>query len=135
MKARHIFLIFVSFLIFGCAKKSAQFSEQQLERGEGFVSQIGGTSLGRLDSIIIEFSNEIPNNANVAQAISLVPPQKGEWSVSGKRATFIPSKPYRAEQEITLIADCAKLFALSEDAIYVHIYFKENADLNVQFAS
>lgn len=135
MKARHIFFILVSFLIFGCAKKPAQFSEQQLERGEGFVSQIGGTSLGRLDSIVIEFSNEIPSNANVAQAISLVPSQKGEWSVSGKRATFIPSKPYRAEQEITLIADCAKLFALSEDAIYVHKYFTQNAEVKVQFDS
>lgn len=135
MKARHIFFIFVSFFIFGCAKKTAQFSEQQLERGEGFVSQIGGTSLGRLDSIVIEFLNEIPSSANVAESISLVPPQKGAWSVSGKRATFTPSKPYRAEQEITLIADCAKLFALSEDAIYVHKYFTQNAECKVQFDS
>lgn len=135
MKAHQFFLIFVSVLIFGCAKNPAQFSEQQLERGESFVSQIGGTSLGRLDSIVIEFSNEIPSSANVAQAISLVPPQKGAWSVSGKRATFIPSKPYRAEQEITLIADCAKLFALSEDAIYVHKYFTQNAECKVQFDS
>lgn len=135
MKARHIFFIFVSFFIFGCAKKTAQFSEQQLERGEGFVSQIGGTSLGRLDSIVIEFLNEIPSSANVAESISLVPPQKGVWSVSEKRATFTPSKPYRAEQEITLIADCAKLFALSEDAIYVHKYFTQNAECKVQFDS
>lgn len=135
MKARHIFFIFVSFFIFGCAKKTAQFSEQQLERGENLVSQIGGTSLGRLDSIVIEFSKEIPSSANVAQSISLVPAQKGAWSVSGKRATFIPSKPYRSEQEITLIADCAKLFALSEDAIYVHKYFTQNAECKVQFDS
>lgn len=135
MKARLLFFISVSFLIFGCAKKPAQFSEQQLERGEGFVSQIGGTSLGRLDSIVIEFTTEIPSDANVAQAISLVPPQKGSWSVSGKRACFVPSKPYRAEQEITLIADCAQLFALSEDAVYVHNYFTQNAECKVNFDS
>ncbi len=135
MKTRLLFLILASFFVFGCAKKTAQFSEQQLERGEEFVSQIGGTSLGRLDPIIIEFSNEIPDGANVAQAISLVPPQKGSWSVSGKRATFTPSKPFGAEQEITLVADCAKLFALSEDAIYVHKYFTQNAECKVQFDS
>ncbi len=135
MKARFLSFILIPFFIFGCAKKTAHFSEQSLERGEGFVSQIGGTSLGRLDRIIIEFSNEIPDDANVADAISLVPAQKGSWSVSGKRASFSPSKPYRAEQEITLVADCAKLFALSEEAVYVHKYFTQSAQCDVQFES
>lgn len=135
MKTKFLLSIFIPFFIFGCAKKTAQFSEHALERGENLVSQIGGISLGRLDRIIIEFSNEIPDGANVADAISLVPPQKGSWSVSGKRASFTPSKPYRAEQKITLIADCAKLFSLSEEAFYVHKYFTQSAQCKVQFDS
>lgn len=100
---------FLCLMLFSACGKENSFSDSSDVFYEE-IENISSSSIGRLEPIVISFKEKIKHTDKLEKAVYLKPKQAGSFQFSDEQTCiFTPSKPYKAEEEITLVVDVGLL--------------------------
>lgn len=125
-----IFTVFFASFLFSCSKTEKITYNQE---NDFLIEEISPTFIPRESKIKISFTKE--TSCTPEDAMTFEPKQKGTWSVSEDKKTFIftPQKFYKQNAEFSLIADCNKLFGGTETGKYVHPFVADKGCYKINF--